>query len=242
MHQKPEIIYQDEWLVVAVKPVGVLTIPDRFDATKPNLQDALAALFPRVWTVHRLDRETSGAIVFALHEDAHRSLSMQFEHRTVEKTYLALTEGVPFPESGRIEQALAPHPGKPGQMMVVKKGKYALTDYRVQEAFRGYALVEAQIHTGRTHQVRVHLAHIGHPLVADPLYGQGEALFLSQIKSKNFRMGKLQEETPLLQRTALHAWRLAFDHPDTGERITVDCPLPKDMKAAVNQLRKWRKA
>lgn len=242
MHQKPEIIYQDEWLIVAVKPVGMLTIPDRFDASKPNLQDALAAMFPRVWTVHRLDRETSGAIIFALDEDTHRSLSLQFEHRTVEKTYLALTEGVPTPESGRIEQALAPHPGKPGQMMVVKKGKYALTDYRVQETFRGYALVEAQIHTGRTHQVRVHLTHIGHPLVADPLYGRGEALFLSQIKSKDFRMGKLQEEAPLLHRTALHAWRLVFDHPATGERMTVDCPLPKDLKAAVNQLRKWRKA
>ncbi len=240
MQLHPEILYQDEALVVAAKPSGLLTIPDRFDPHKHNLQDALSAQFPRVWTVHRLDRETSGAIVFALNEEAHRSLSMQFERRTVEKTYLALVEGVPLPESGIIEQPIGPHPGKPGQMTILRKGKYARTEYRIQEAFRGFALVEARILTGRTHQVRVHLASIGHPLVADPLYGRSEALYLSQIKSRDFRMGKFQEETPLLQRTALHAWRLSFDHPGTGERIEVEAPLPKDIKAAVNQLRKWR--
>lgn len=241
MHFAPEILYQDEALVVVAKPTGVLSIPDRFDPGKLNMHDALAARFPRVWTVHRIDRETSGAIVFALDEDAHRSLSMQFERRTVEKTYLALVEGVPLPDSGVIEQPIGPHPGKPGQMTIMRKGKYALTKYCVQEAFRGYALVEATILTGRTHQVRVHLASIGHPLVADPLYGRSEALFLSQIKSKGFHMGKLQEETPLIHRTALHAWRIAFDHPRSDERIAVEAPLPKDLKAAINQLRKWRK-
>lgn len=241
MHFAPEILYQDEALVVVAKPTGVLSIPDRFDPGKPNMHDALAARFPRVWTVHRIDRETSGAIVFALDEDAHRSLSLQFERRTVEKTYLALVEGVPLPDSGVIEQPIGPHPGKPGQMTIMRRGKYALTKYRVQEAFRGYALVEATILTGRTHQVRIHLASIGHPLVADPLYGRSEALFLSQIKSKGFHMGKLQEETPLIHRTALHAWRIAFDHPRSDERITVEAPLPKDLKAALNQLRKWRK-
>ncbi len=240
MPHRPEIMYQDESLIVAAKPPGMLSIPDRFDPHKPNLHDALAELFPRVWTVHRLDRETSGAIVFALDEAAHRSLSIQFERRTVEKTYLALVEGVPLPAGGVIEQPIGPHPGKPGQMTILRKGKYARTEYQVQESFRGFALVEAQILTGRTHQVRVHLASIGHPLVADPLYGRSEAMFLSQIKSKDFRMGKFQEETPLLQRTALHAWRLCFDHPVTGERLSVEAPLPKDLKAAVNQLRKWR--
>lgn len=241
MHFAPEILYQDEALVVVAKPTGVLSIPDRFDPGKLNMHDALAARFPRVWTVHRIDRETSGAIVFALDEDAHRSLSLQFERRTVEKTYLALVEGVPLPDSGVIEQPIGPHPGKPGQMTIMRRGKYALTKYRVQEAFRGYALVEATILTGRTHQVRIHLASIGHPLVADPLYGRSEALFLSQIKSKGFHMGKLQEETPLIHRTALHAWRIAFDHPRSDERIAVEAPLPKDLKAAINQLRKWRK-
>lgn len=241
MHFAPEILYQDEALVVVAKPTGVLSIPDRFDPGKLNMHDALAARFPRVWTVHRIDRETSGAIVFALDEDAHRSLSLQFERRTVEKTYLALVEGVPLPDSGVIEQPIGPHPGKPGQMTIMRRGKYALTKYRVQEAFRGYALVEATILTGRTHQVRVHLASIGHPLVADPLYGRSEALFLSQIKSKGFHMGKLQEETPLIHRTALHAWRIAFDHPRSDERIALEAPLPKDLKAAINQLRKWRK-
>ncbi|MBX2926854.1 MAG: RluA family pseudouridine synthase [Saprospiraceae bacterium] len=236
----PEILYQDEYLVVAAKPSGLLTIPDRFDTVKQSLQGALAALFPRVWTVHRLDRETSGAILFALDEASHRSLSLQFEKRGVEKIYLALVEGVPLPESGIIDQPIGPHPGKPGQMTILRKGKSALTEYKVQEAFRGYSLVEANIHTGRTHQVRVHLASIGHPLVADPLYGRSEALFLSQIKSRGFKAGKLHEEQPLLHRTALHAWRVAFDHPHTGERVTVEAPLPKDLRAAVNQLRKWR--
>ena len=241
MHFTPEILYQDEALVVAAKPSGVLSIPDRFDHGKLNMHDALAAHFSRVWTVHRLDKETSGAIVFALDEEAHRSLSLQFERRTVEKTYLALVEGVPLPDAGEIDQPIGPHPGKPGQMTILRKGKYAFTRYKVQETFRGYALVEASILTGRTHQVRVHLTHTGHPLVADPLYGRSEALFLSQIKSKGFHIGKLQEETPLLHRTALHAWRIAFDHPRSGERISVEAPLPKDLKAALNQLRKWRK-
>lgn len=242
MHQQPEIVFHDDDIAVVSKPPGMLTIPDRFDTGKANLHDALTEFFPKVWTVHRLDRETSGIIVFALNEEAHRSLSIQFERRTVEKTYLAIVEGVPIPEEGTIEKPLGPHPGKPGHMTIIRRGgKYAHTTYKIQEAFRGFSLVEAKIHTGRMHQVRVHLASIGHPLVADPLYGRSDALFLSQIKSKGFHLGKFQEETPLIHRTALHAWRLSFDHPTTGERFTAEAPLPKDMRAVVNQLRKWKK-
>jgi RluA family pseudouridine synthase len=238
---QPEIIYQDEDVVVVAKPAGVPTIPERFDTRKSSMQEALSHLYPRVWTVHRLDRETSGIIVFALNEDAHRSLSIQFEKRQVEKTYLALVEGVPLPDNGSIEKPIGPHPGKPGHMTIIRTGKYALSTYKVEEAFRGYALLAVSIHTGRTHQVRVHMADIGHPLVADPLYGNSDTLYLSQIKSKDFRMGKFQEETPLLHRTALHAWQLCFQHPRSGEPIRVEAPLPKDLRATLNQLRKWRK-
>ncbi len=241
MHRALDIVYEDESLAVVAKPSGMLTIPDRFDASKSNLYNALATVFPRVWTVHRLDRETSGVIVFALNEEAHRSLSMQFERRSVQKSYLALVEGVPAQAEGVIEQPLGPHPGKPGQMTIVRKGKYARTEYKVIETFKGFALVEARILTGRMHQVRVHLASIGHPLVADPLYGRREALFISDLKIKDLRQRKWEESSPaLLQRTALHAWRLAFEHPVSGQRIQVEAPLPKDIKAALQQLRKWR--
>ncbi len=235
------IVYQDEALAVVAKPAGMLTIPDRFDASKPNLHDALAAIFPRVWTVHRLDRETSGVVVFALSEDAHRSLSIQFERRSVQKSYLALVEGVPAQTEGVIEQPLGPHPGKPGQMTILRKGKYARTEYKVIEAFKGFALVEALILTGRMHQVRVHLASIGHPLVADSLYGRREALFISDLKIKDLRQSKWEDSSSaLLQRTALHAWRLAFEHPVSGQAVQVEAPVPKDIKAALQQLRKWR--
>lgn len=236
-----DILYQDEDIVVVAKPSGVPTIPERFDTRKSSMQEALSNLFPRVWTVHRLDRETSGVIVFALNEEAHRSLSVQFEKRQVEKTYLALVEGVPLPDHGSVEKPIGPHPGKPGHMTIIKSGKYALSTYKVEESFRGYALLAVSIHTGRTHQVRVHMADIGHPLLADPLYGNSDVLYLSQLKSNNFKLGKFQEETPLLQRTALHAWRLRFQHPRSGEPVSIEAPLPKDLRAVLNQLRKWRK-
>lgn len=227
-------------MVIVEKPAGVLTIPDRFDASKPSLQGLLQEKYGSIWVVHRLDRETSGIICFARNEAAHRHLNMQFSERSVDKIYLALVDGHPNPSVGTIEKNIAPHPGIPGKMMISRMGKYALTHYKVVDTFQSFSLVEANIKTGRTHQVRIHLSSIGHPLAVDPLYGKRAALFLSEIKLRRFRTGNQTEDPrPLMSRMTLHALRLAVQHPETGERIVVESPLPKDFKALINQLDKW---
>lgn len=240
-HQ-PEILHQDDDLVVVNKPAGLLTLPDRFKPDeKPNLKTQLDQLFGKVWTVHRLDRETSGLLVFALHEESHRSLSQQFQERTVDKAYTAILDGCPAGAEGTIDRPIGPNPAKPGQMMVVKKGKPSITHYKVLEAFRQFALTEFRIETGRTHQIRVHAAAIGHPLAVDAFYGRREALYLSEIKTRGFQLGKTREERPLLSRIALHSSRLSFVHPGHQEPLLIEAPLPKDLRAVLNQLRKWGK-
>jgi 23S rRNA pseudouridine955/2504/2580 synthase/23S rRNA pseudouridine1911/1915/1917 synthase len=236
---KSEIVFEDDHILVVEKPAFLLSIPDRFVPEKENLLDLLRQGREEVFTVHRLDRETSGIMVFAKTREAHRELSMQFEKRTVSKKYLVLVDGRVQDEEGRIELALQENPAKPGTMRVASKGKPSLTLYRVLERFKGYTLLEADIQTGRTHQIRVHFTAIGHPLAVDPIYGQREAFFLSQIKGRKFRLGKFEEERPLMTRTTLHAYRLQFLHPDSGEAVDFQCEWPKDFAALVKQMRKW---
>lgn len=237
-----DIIYQNDELLVVNKPAGVLSIPDRHDAQRPNLKAQLTHLLQQpALTVHRLDADTSGVMVFARTPDAQRQLSEQFAQRQIEKTYYALVEGVPEPAAGKIDRPIAPVTSKPGRMQVHSKGKPAQTSYGMMERFRNFSWLTVQIATGRTHQIRVHLQSIGHPLVADPFYGRRKALFLSDIKGKQFRLGKGATERPLLARTALHAASLSFAHPsfavDTPVRF--EAPLPKDLRASLQQLRKW---
>lgn len=236
-----EIVHQDEQLLLVSKPAGLLTLPDRFSPQKPNLQGLLNAQFGKVWTVHRLDRETSGLLVFALDEESHRELSKQFQERSVEKKYLALLDGRLQQDQGTIDQPIVPNPAKAGQMMVARRGKSAVSHYKVIERFRLFTLVEITIETGRTHQIRVHTASIGHPLAVDAFYGRREGLFLSEIKKRGFQLGKREEERPLMSRITLHAWQLALDHPGTGERLAFEAPLPKDLGAVLKQLHKWDK-
>ena len=129
VHQQPGILYEDDCLIVVEKPSGVLTIPDRFDASKPNLLAILQEMVGPIWVVHRLDRETSGLICFAKNESAHRHLNIQFTERRVDKIYLALVEGRPSPPNGSIEKPIGPHPSIPGKMTISRMGKYALTFY-----------------------------------------------------------------------------------------------------------------
>lgn len=235
-----QLLYEDEQLLLVAKPSGLLSIPDRHQPDIPSLQHLLATAYGRIWTVHRLDRETSGVICFARTEEAHRSLSMQFEKRTAGKYYLALVDGRLVDDSGRIELPIGPHPRQEGKMAIISRGgKSALTDYRVLDRYKAFSWVEAQLHTGRTHQVRVHFQAIGHALAVDPLYGKRSELFLSEIKGKKFHLGKHEEERPLLQRTALHASRLIVAHPLTGQPVQGEAPLPKDLRAVLSQLDKW---
>ncbi|HAD13109.1 MAG TPA: RluA family pseudouridine synthase [Saprospirales bacterium] len=234
-----ELLHADDDVLVVVKPAGLLTIPDRF-GNKDSLVSALQNTYGKVMVVHRLDRETSCILVFARNEAAHRHLSMQMEHHTADKFYLALVDGVLHHDEGEIDKPIGEHPGIPGKMMVTTSGKPSLTFYRAIEKFRHFTLVECQIKTGRTHQIRVHFQSIGYPLAVDALYGRRAAFMLSEIKGKKYKSGKFtEEERPLMERTSLHASRLRFTHPATEEIMEFRAELPKDFTALLNQLRKW---
>lgn len=234
-----ELLHEDDDLLVVNKPAGLLTIPDRF-GNKDSLLAALERKFGKVFVVHRLDRETSGAICFARNEAAHRHLSLQFEHHTADKFYLALLDGVLHHDEGEIDKPIGEHPAISGKMTVTNSGKPSLTFYRVLERFKRFTLAETLIKTGRTHQIRVHFQSIGYPLAVDALYGRREAFFLSEIKGKSYKSGKYtEEERPLMDRTSLHSYRLRLDHPTSGERMEFKAEPPKDFAAVLNQLRKW---
>lgn len=238
---KPDIIFEDDHIIVASKPAQLLSIPDRFDATKPSLSAELTQIYGKIFIVHRLDRETSGIIVFAKTEEAHRHLSLQFENHETQKIYLALLDGVMHQDEGSIDRPIAEHPTIPGKMTIAKKGKESLTLFKVIERFKHFTLIEADIRTGRTHQIRVHFQSLGYPLAVDVLYGRRDALFGRDIKNK-FKVGKFtEEELPLMKRTTLHAFKLTFKHPLSNETVSFESELPKDFRALLNQLRKWGK-
>jgi RluA family pseudouridine synthase len=236
---KPEIIFEDDHVLIVNKPADLLTIPDRFDATKPSLYGALTTVYGKIFIVHRLDRETSGIIIFAKNEDAHRHLSIQFEKHETTKVYIALLDGVLHQEEGEIDKPIATHAAIAGKMVIAKRGKPSLTLYKVKERFKHFTLVDADIKTGRTHQIRVHFQSMGYPLAIDTLYGRRAEINLSEIKGRNMKLGKFEEERPIMSRTTLHAARLTFTHPVTLEIMTCEAEMPKDFRALLNQLRKW---
>ncbi|HLF47700.1 MAG TPA: RluA family pseudouridine synthase [Chitinophagaceae bacterium] len=233
------ILFEDENLIVLNKPSGLLSIPDR-EGKEVSLKRLLQEKFENIFTVHRLDRDTSGLIVFAKNELTHKNLSQQFETRQTEKVYLGLVHGSVSEKAGTIDAPIAENQAKKGTMIIHKNGKASLTDYEVLENFKLYSWLQFRIHTGRTHQIRVHAKHLGHPVVGDPVYGDGKPVLVSSLKSK-FNLSKNElEERPLLNRLALHALNLKFTNTN-GETIKLEAPLPKDLKATLQQLNKWKK-
>lgn len=234
-HMKPDIIFENEYFIAVNKPSGLLSIPDRM-GLEPSLKDLLRNTYQEIYTVHRLDKDTSGIIVFAKDEASHKQLSQLFEGREVRKFYLGLVHGQLMNSSGCIEAAIMEHPGKNGRMITHVKGKPSLTDYTVLESFRLYSWLRFQIHTGRTHQIRVHMQHLGHPIVCDELYGNPAPILLSALKKK-FKLSKHDEqERPLMNRLALHSHQLCFTL--NGEEFELEAELPKDLRAMLAQLKK----
>jgi 23S rRNA pseudouridine1911/1915/1917 synthase len=228
----------NDWVAIN-KASGLLSIPDR-KGEDISLKKLLVEKYGNIFTVHRLDRDTSGLIIFAKNEEAHKHLSQQFEERQTEKIYQGMVLGSLANKNETIDAPIAEHPVKKGLMTVYRKGKEAITDYEVLEDFKIYSWVQFQIHTGRTHQIRVHAKHIGHPIVCDDLYGDGKPVLLSSLKNK-FKLSKYElEEKPLLNRLALHAMSLQFVNTN-GQKIKLEAPLPKDLKALLQQLRKLKK-
>ena len=239
-----EILYRDENLIAVFKPAGLATIPGRgeTDSVLERLGRQLnlpssGETDPRVRVVHRLDKETSGVLLFALSRAAQQHLSHQFQNNTVEKEYLALVRGRPSEKEGVVDAPLAPHPTSPKRMAVVKRGgRPARTEWRVEETFRGLTLLRCFPKTGKTHQIRVHLAHINMPLAIDPLYGSAQPILLSQFK-RDYRPTRGEPERPLIARLTLHAEKLRVRNLD-DQPVEIVAPPPKDFRATVNQLRR----
>lgn len=237
MKREIPVLYSDPSIIVVDKPSGVLSIPDRYDPDAEVLTSLLASEFGRLWVVHRIDKDTSGVLVFARNAEAHRVMNGAFGTHAVSKSYRALVRGVPDEDEWSCDLALRPDADRLHRTLVdARRGKEASTSFRVLERYRDYALVEALPEGGRTHQIRVHLAATGWPIVADPLYGDGKPLLLSAIKRK--WKGDPFDEKPLIARTALHALRVEFAHPEGGAAMRFEAPFPRDLRAAITQLGK----
>ena len=233
---KFEIIFENDDFVAVSKPGGMLTIPDR-EQTEKSLKEYLTDKYGTVFTVHRLDKDTSGLVVFAKNEETHKFLCKIFEERRVEKFYLGIVLGTPVEKSGMIDAPIAEHGTRKGVMTVNRNGKASQTSYEVLEENRYYSLVSFQLHTGRTHQIRVHTKNIGHPLAVDPLYGDGKPILLSAVK-KSFKLSRHdEEERPIISRLALHSYKLNFEDQH-GVKMELTAEAPKEFRALMQQLKK----
>jgi 23S rRNA pseudouridine1911/1915/1917 synthase len=271
-----EVLYEDPSLLVVHKPAGLAVEPERWDRAAATLAGALlerarrdsdgGALDWRPRLCHRLDKDTTGCLAVARDLATERRLRRAFEEGRIDKRYLALVEGEYPAEDGEwvtIDRRIAPSDRRAGQMRTAANGKPARTDVRIARRFQGYTVVECRPRTGRTHQIRVHLADAGFPLVVDPLYGRRDALYLSEFK-RGYRAKRGRPERPLIERLTLHAWRLVLPADGVEEEppeelasaagaladaavdgwIAVEAPLPKDLERGVKQLgkaRPWRR-
>ncbi len=232
------VIYADDDIVVLNKRSGLLIAADRYDQDAPRLDLEASEEFGKLFAVHRIDKDTSGLIVYARNAEAHKNIAMQFEERQVEKTYHCLVHGRPSWETLHVDLPLLPDGDARHRTIVNKKvGKPSITDFKVLGSCPLYSWVEARPKTGRTHQIRVHLAENGFSIVCDPLYGGNlHPVFLSELKKR--WKGNEYEENPLLSRLALHAYGISFTHPKTGEKLSFTAPYQKDMEALRNQMSK----
>ncbi len=236
---KLDILFEDEHLIALNKTPGVLTLSDRYAPDKLSLHKLLEEKYGHIFIVHRLDKETSGVILFAKNAETHRALSMIFEKREVRKFYTSLLEGNLYKDEFEVDKPIAPSSVIKNKMVIHKDGKEARSIFRVIKKYQKFSLVEVEIFSGRTHQIRVHAESIGYPLVVDSIYGKRAALHTSEIKGRKFKAKKDREERPLISRSILHASKIIFKHPANGEEICIEAAMPKDFRAVVNQLNKW---
>jgi 23S rRNA pseudouridine1911/1915/1917 synthase len=241
-----DIVYEDRYLLLVNKPAG-MTVHPAAGARRGTLVHALlhhcedlsgigGVLRPGI--VHRLDKGTSGLMVVAKSDAAHRGLAGQIKSRSLKRIYRAVVWGHPALDEGVVETAIGRHPTNRKKMAVVESGgKHAVTHYRVIGRFRFLTLVELALETGRTHQVRVHMSHLGQPVFGDPDYG-------GRRKALNSLNGRLAKEAAELlkgiDRQALHAWKLSLVHPITGRRMSLTAPMPEDIKNILSSVEEGR--
>ena len=240
-----EILLDEPTFCVVHKPAGVPTVPERFAKDKATVVEAAHALLlrkdpaaPMPLVVHRLDRDTSGCLVLAKSRETARTLMEAFRERRVAKTYLALVLGAPQPPAGEVEFLVADDRFRPGAMAIVeKRGKECSDSYETLETFRGLSLVRVAPKTGRTHEVRLALKHLGTPCAVDPLYGGKEPILLSSFK-RGYRTGRGRMEAPLIDRLTLHAESIEFPRPSGEGTVRVEAALPRDFETTLRQLRR----
>lgn len=212
-----EILHLDKQIMVVGKPAGLSVLPEGWQPDAPYLFKMLEKEYDKIWVVHRLDKITSGVMVFARTAEAHRDLNRQFERHEVEKVYHAVVDGLPAWDEHTARHMLQTNVGRKHRTVVVrKKGKRSETHFKVLERGQTGALIEARPLTGRTHQVRVHLSALGFPLLGDILYGA--------------------QQTDLIARPPLHALSLAFVHPTSGERVLYSLTYPNDMRRLMDRM------
>jgi 23S rRNA pseudouridine1911/1915/1917 synthase len=235
-----DIVFEDEYLAVINKPAGMVVHPGA-GISSGTLANAIAWHFRseemppeggtqnRIGIVHRLDKDTSGLIVVAKDEETHEALAEQFRARQVSKSYVALVHGSPRDNSGTIDRPIARDRWHRTKMTVARSGRVALSIWKVRQRFEKFTLVDVDIKTGRTHQIRVHLASINHPVVGDATYNEGRDNTIADVGIKN--------AIRILNRFFLHAERLAFTHPNTGERLEFVQPMPDELSGFLEQIR-----
>ena len=231
-----QIVFEDDHLIIINKPAYYLTLPDRYDQNIPNLLQSLQQYRDQIFVNHRLDKNTSGLICFTKTEKAHKAMSQIFEKRLLDKHYLAIVHGTPAEDIGLIELGIKYSKSRK-RMILNESVESSLTKYRILESWNIYSLLELKLITGKMHQIRAHLEAIGNPILADEKYGISEAFYLSEIKRKYNNSSK-GEERPLISRQALHSFKLAFEHPFSGEKIDFESDPPKDMRATISQMKK----
>jgi len=233
------VVYEDDYLIVIDKPAGMVVHPavGNDDGTLVNALihhcgDSLSGIngVKRPGIVHRIDKDTSGLMVVAKTDLAHAGLAEQFADHSLERAYLAIVRGRPYPAEGTIDEAVGRSPRNRQKMAVVGTGgKHAVTHFKlIQRLGDAATLVECRLETGRTHQIRVHMTHIHHPLIGDPVYGR-------TAKTKNLDP-QVREAIKLFTRQALHAYVIGFKHPVTDEQIRFESPIPEDMAALIRAL------
>ena len=233
----PSVLFEDDAILVLDKPATWLTVPGRFPQGHGVIKDVKTwadQRYESIFSVHRLDRGTSGVIVFAKDAESHRDLSLQFQHRSVGKTYHAFVHGFPKKTKGYIDFRIAEKSSKGNIYKIDSNGQKAHTDYHCLARYGQISLIAFQPKTGRSHQIRVHAKSLGTPLLVDELYGPQDSFYLSSVKA-NYK-GK-RNERPFIQRLTLHAYSISICHPVTSNGITFTAPWPKDFRALHKQLK-----
>lgn len=231
-----DILFQDDNILCVNKPSGMPVIPGRNLETLSLKQRLEKDLAQQIWVTHRIDKETSGIVLFAKTAEAHKLINMAFQDHKINKVYRCICRGSVKKDVQHVNKPIYID-SKTNKVKIHPHGKESRSSYKSIEISKSYSLVEVHIETGRMHQVRVHMSSEGYPIVGDQLYNNKPEIYLKDIKKK-YKGDFYEDQRPMISRCALHAYGLSFVHPITGEKMKIHSELPKDIKACWNQLHK----